>query len=111
MLSAVTNGQETPSGVENELCNEDLSTIISSALEHKDSLKEKRNEIAELKRKTKTAIDEAEAIENGLQNLTAQIREMEGCPDSDALLLDCCQVYKSYTHECRSINLIHFLCR
>ena len=83
--------QETLSDFEIDPCKEELNTLLTNTSERKHILKSKRIQIDSYIRILDVETEEAEALENEIQNLTAEIQEMEAtCPGF--LPLDCCQV-------------------
>ena len=96
--------EETPSDTENDNCT-NLSTILTTTSLHKDSLKKKRIEIAELRERLKNATNVAKVLENKVQNLEVQIQEIQ---DTCTFIPeDCCQVY-SYISDDLIYRLIMF---
>ena len=88
---SVTDQQQQQEILESDPCNEELNTLLTNTSERKHILKTKRIQIDSYIRILEVETEEAEALENEIQNLTAKIQEMEAtCPGF--LPLDCCQV-------------------
>ena len=93
---SVTDQQQQPTDVEtsdfeNDPCKEELNTLLTNTSESKHILKYKTKKIESYRSILEVETEEAEALKNEIQNLTAEIQEMEATC-TGFLPLDCCQV-------------------
>ena len=109
-MVAVTEQQEEQTGVEtsdfdDDSCKEELNTIITTTSQRKHTLKSKKKTIAHYRGVFKAHVEEGEALENEIKNLTTKILEIEDTC-TGYLSRDCCQVYSLINVN---VNNIHFL--
>ena len=91
LMVSVTDQQQQQETSENDPCKEDLNTLITTTFERKRRLKETESSIEVETRWLNEYLEEATGLRNEVQNLTAQIEEMEGTY-TGFLPQDCCQV-------------------
>ena len=91
LIVSVTHQQQQQVTFENDPCKEDLNTLITTTFERKRRLKETESSIEVETRWLNEYLEEAAGLRNEVQNLTAQIEEMEGTC-TGFVPQDCCQV-------------------